>query len=145
MSITHSHIPLAYRILFLYFEPFAAFFGTFITFFSPSTYLSSLSPTAKYSRDTFPIYAQLSGHLLLFSWIQGVVLRSTSSVEVWKGCLFGMFMCDVLHLYGSCVGIGRKRILDLKTWRGEEWVAMVMTVVPAAMRLAFCFGIGIGR
>ncbi|KAL9027228.1 MAG: hypothetical protein Q9196_004216 [Gyalolechia fulgens] len=145
MPVSHAHIALPYRFLFLYLEPAAAFFGSYITLAAPAAYLSSLSLTAKYSPDTFPVYAQLTGHLLLFSWIQAVVLRATSSVEIWKGLLFGMFLCDLLHFYGSCVGIGRKRIFDLKAWRLEEWVAMVMTVVPAAMRLAFCLEVGVGK
>jgi len=43
-SVSHTNIPLPYRVLFLYFEPAAAFFGTCINVFAPSPYLLSLSP-----------------------------------------------------------------------------------------------------
>ncbi|KAL8726356.1 MAG: hypothetical protein Q9166_006763 [cf. Caloplaca sp. 2 TL-2023] len=102
-STSHTHIALPYRLAFLYIEPIAAFFGTLTTLFYPKAYLHSLSPTATYSPLSYPIYAQIAGHDLLFSWLQAVLLRSTSSVKIWKIVLFGILMCDVLHLYGSCV------------------------------------------
>ncbi|KAL9603272.1 MAG: hypothetical protein Q9219_001294 [cf. Caloplaca sp. 3 TL-2023] len=142
---THTHIPLPYRFLFLYFEPIAAFSGALLTFFTPASYLLTLSPTAKYTSDTFPIYAQMTGHLILFAWLQLYLLRATSSVKLWKIVLFGMFMCDVVHVYSSCVGLGPERIYDLKVWRIEEWVSLVTTGVVAVMRLAFCLGVGVGQ
>jgi len=80
--VSHSHFPLPYRVLFLYFEPVAALFGTCINVFSPSPYLLSLSPRATYSPLTYPVYAQLAGHLLLFAWLQVVLLRSTAFVTI---------------------------------------------------------------
>jgi len=81
-SVISSHIPLPYRVLFLYFEPVAALFGTCINLVLPAPYLLSLSPRATYSHLTYPIYAQLAGHLLLFAWLQAVFLRSTASVKI---------------------------------------------------------------
>ncbi|KAL8736878.1 MAG: hypothetical protein Q9181_002244 [Wetmoreana brouardii] len=145
---SHAHISLPYRLLFLYFEPFAAFGGTYITLTSPSTYLLSLSPSANattYSSLTYPIYAQLAGHLLLFSWLQAVLLRATASVKIWKIVLFGILLCDALHLYGNYVGLGAEVFWDPRQWRKEDWVTLVMTWGPAAMRAAFCLGVGVGE
>ena len=46
-----THVPLPYRLIFLYIEPFAAFFGVYITLTHPFAYLQSLSPLA--TPDTF--------------------------------------------------------------------------------------------
>ena len=141
----HTHIALPYRFLFLYFEPFAAFFGALINLTSPGPYLLSLSPDATYSPLTYPIYAQLAGHLLLFSWVQAVVLRSTSSIKIWKSVLLGILACDALHLYGNYVGMGADAFFDPRMWRLEDWVTLSMTYGPAAIRVAFCLGIGVGK
>ncbi|KAL8901077.1 MAG: hypothetical protein Q9192_000740 [Flavoplaca navasiana] len=142
---SHVHIALPYRILFLYIEPLAALFGTYTNLFQPEPYLLSLSPNAVYSSLTYPIYAQIAGHDLLFSWLQAVLLRSTSSVKIWKIVLFGMLMCDVLHLYGSYVVLGAEGFFNPETWRWEEWITFVMTYGPGLLRAAFCLGIGVGK
>ena len=142
---SQSHIALPYRILFLYIEPLAALFGTYTTLFHPEPYLLSLSPTATYSSLTYPVYAQIAGHDLLFSWLQAVLLRSTSSVRIWKIVLFGILMCDVLHLYGSYVVLGPESFFDPRTWRWEEWITFVMTYGPGLLRAAFCLEIGVSQ
>ncbi|KAI4103873.1 MAG: hypothetical protein L6R37_003598 [Teloschistes peruensis] len=148
MASSHGHIALPYRIMFLYFEPLAAFFGTYVNLTQPSSYLQSLSPSATsttYSPLTYPVYAQIAGHLLLFSWLQAVLLRSNASVQTWKIVLFGILMCDILHLYGDYVGLGATAFFDPRLWRWEEWVTFVMTYGPGAMRIAFCLEIGVGE
>lgn len=148
MSSSHAHIALPYRIMFLYIEPLAAFFGTYVNLTDPTSYLLSLAPSATsttYSPLTYPIYAQIAGHLLLFSWLQAVLLRSTDSLQTWKIVLFGIFMCDTLHLYGNYVGMGATAFLDPRLWRWEDWITLGMTYGPGAMRLTFCLGIGVGN
>lgn len=143
-----SPIPLPYRLLFLYIEPFSALLGTYINLVSPPTYLLSLSPTATtstYSSLTYPIYAQLAGHLLLFAWLQAVLLRSTNDLKVWKTVLAGMVLCDLLHLWGSAQVLGWSGFVNPTTWRWEEWVNFVMLYGPGGMRIAFCMGVGLGK
>ena len=142
---TESPIAFAYRFLFLYIEPLGAFFGTIVNIFDPLRYLQSLSPTATastYSPLTQPIYDQLAGHLLFFSWSQAFVLRSTDDVRVWKGILFGMFLCDVLHLFASYRVLGHEVFFNPSLWRWEEWVNFIMLYGPGGLRLAFCAGLG---
>lgn len=143
---TKHPIPTLYRFLFLYFEPACAFFGAVINIFDPLRYLQSLSPTATastYSSLTQPIYDQLAAHLLFFSWSQAVVLRSTEDVKVWKTLLFGMFLCDVLHLFASFRILGPRVFLSPSLWRWEEWVNFIMLYGPGGLRLAFCAGVGV--
>jgi len=145
---TEPSIPFPYRFLFLYLEPAAAFFGTIITIVDPLQYLQSLSPTAtvsSYSPLTRPIYDQLAAHLLFFSWSQAVVLRSTHDMTVWKMLLFGMFLCDILHLFASYRILGPEIFFSPSRWRWEEWVNFVMLYGPGGLRLAFCAGVGVRR
>ncbi|KAL8996262.1 MAG: hypothetical protein Q9169_004193 [Polycauliona sp. 2 TL-2023] len=144
-STSRAHIAIPYRILFLYIEPLAALLGTYTNLFQPEPYLLSLSPKATYSSLTYPVYAQIAGHDLLFSWLQAVLLRQTSSVKIWKTVLFGMLMCDILHLYGSYVILGAEGFFDPRTWRWEEWITFVMTYGPGLLRAAFCLEIGVGK
>lgn len=139
-----SQIPLIYRFLFLYFEPFAALLGTYITLADPLQYLQSLSPLARvFDPLTTPIYDQLAAHLLRFAWSQAVVLRITHDLRVWKYVLFGMFLCDVLHLWGSYRILGPEVFFNPVEWRWEEWVNFVMLYGPGSLRLAFCLGVGL--
>ena len=143
-----SSIPFLYRFVFLYLEPAGAFFGTIINILDPLRYLQSLSPTATasaYTPLTQPIYDQLAAHLLFFSWSQAVVLRSTGNMRVWKALLFGMFLCDILHLFASYRILGPKVFFSPSLWRWEEWVNFIMLYGPGGLRLAFCVEIGVRK
>lgn len=143
-----SSISFPYRFLFLYLEPAGAFLGTIINILDPVRYLQSLSPTATasaYSPLTQPIYDQLAAHLLFFSWSQAFVLRSTNDIRVWKVLLFGMILCDVLHLFASYRILGPKVFFNPRLWRWEEWLNFIMLYGPGGLRLAFCAGIGVRR
>lgn len=145
---TEPPIPFLYRLLFLYLEPAGAFFGTAVNILDPLRYLQSLSPTATaaaYSPLAQPIYDQLAAHLLFFSWSQAVVLRSTGDIRVWKALLFGMFLCDVLHLFASYRVLGPEVFFSPSLWRWEEWVNFIMLYGPGGLRLAFCAGVGVRR
>ncbi len=144
---TEPPIPFLYRLLFLYLEPAGAFFGTIVNIFDPLQYLQSLSPTATasdYSPLSQPIYDQLAAHLLYFSWSQAIVLRSTNDIKVWKALLFGMVLCDILHLFASYRVLGPEVFFSPSLWRWEEWVNFIMLYGPGGSRLAFCAGLGVG-
>ena len=143
-----SLIPFLYRFVFLYLEPAGAFFGAVVNILDPLRYLQSLSPTATasaYSPLTQPIYDQLAAHLIFFSWSQAYVLRSTDDIRAWKALLFGMFLCDIMHLFASYRILGPKVFFSPSLWRWEEWLNFVMLYGPGGLRLAFCAGIGVGR
>lgn len=140
--------PFLYRFLFLYLEPTGAFLGTIVNILDPLRYLQSLSPAAtasSFSPLTRPIYDQLAAHLLFFSWSQAFVLRSTNDIKVWKALLFGMFLCDILHLFASYRVLGPEVFFNPSLWRWEEWVNFIMLYGPGGLRLAFCAGVGVRR
>ncbi len=141
-------IPLAYRLLFLYFEPLAALCGVYLTLTQPAIYLSGYVPNmphTTYNPLIWPIFAQLAGLLTFFAWSQAVVLRVTADAKVWTAVLLGMVLCDVLHLYGMWSILGTEVFMDPRRWRLEEWINFVMLYGPGGMRLAFCAGVGLGE
>ena len=145
-TIMMDTIPLAYRLLFLYIEPLAAFFGVFVNLFDPIRYLQSLSPTATpsfYSPTFQPIFDQVAAHLVLFAWTQAAVLRSMDDILSWKRILFGMLLCDLVHLFASYRVLGPGVFFDQRRWRWEEWINLGILYRSRGLRLAFCLGIGL--
>lgn len=149
MPSANPRIPFfPYRFLFLYFEPFAAFAGALKVLLTPVAYLQVFSPTATsatYNRLEQPIYDQVAALLLLFAWCQAVVLRvAGDNVRVWAYILFGMFLCDCVHLASQYRILGWEVFVNPTKWRMEEWINFVMLYGPGSLRLAFCAGMGLG-
>ena len=146
--MTLPKVPFIYRLIFLYFEPLGAVFGAYITLTSPSVYLSSLSPhitSTTYLPLTRPIYDQIAAHLLLFAWCEGILLRFTHDVRLWKVLFSGILVCDVLHLYGQWGALGTEMFLNPAMWRWQDWVNFVTLYGQGALRIAFCARVGLGK
>jgi hypothetical protein len=140
-------IPLAYRIVFLYLDPFAALGGAISAHFFPSDYLVGMSPSATastYSPQTQVVFDQLAATYFLFAFNEAVVLRVTSELRVWKAILFGILLCDAIHLYGSGAAMGWDAFINPWLWRSADWVNLPMLYGLGVMRLAFLFEIGFG-
>ncbi len=72
----------------------------------PTSHSHNIIPLEK------PIYDQLAAHLFLFLWMQMVVLRSTSDIQVWERILLGMDLCDVAASLGVVQHPSGKSILQ---------------------------------
>ncbi len=143
---SRAEIPLVYRALFLYFEPLAAFGGAIQSHFLPLEFLSTflVAPPSAVSADYQIIFDQLAATYLLFAWNEAVVLRLTADLKIWKAIIFGILMCDLVHLYGSLGALGPEIFWNPALWRWQEWLNFSMLYVPGALRLSFLFGIGLG-
>jgi hypothetical protein len=140
-------IPLAYHTLFIFIEPTSAFIGALMLHFSPALYLNIVSPTAIYAPDYAPenqiIYDQLAATYILFAFIETVVLRSTKDLCVWRRVLASILICDVLHLWTSCVTAGWAVFWNPCLWRFYDWLNFATLWVPTAARVAFMTGFGL--
>lgn len=139
-----SSIPLPYRILLLYVEPLAAFYGAILCHFFPSYYLAGMSPFAPssfYTPYTQVIFDQLAACYVLFAFNEAIVLRSTSDRQVWKAVVLGILVCDCIHLYGTAGALGAT-FWDPRLWRMEDWANLGMLYGPGGMRVAFLMGVG---
>ncbi|KAF4344213.1 hypothetical protein FBEOM_1807 [Fusarium beomiforme] len=116
-----THIPLAYRALFLWFEPLAAFVGSFIIWFNPVKFLNTMDATAKFAPDNRVIYNQLAATYTLFAYNEAILLRTTKDLRIWRTVLFGILICDALHLYASWLAVPSV-FWNPAVWRWEDWV-----------------------
>ncbi|KAF2014712.1 hypothetical protein BU24DRAFT_423611 [Aaosphaeria arxii CBS 175.79] len=139
------HIPLLYRIMFLYFEPFSAFNGALLCHFRPANFLTTMSATATYSPSVQVIFDQVAACYILFAFNEAVVLRITKELRVWKTMILGMVLCDMLHIYGSWQALGTEVSLRPWLWRSEDALNMTILYGFLLLRLAFLAGIGLGK
>ena len=146
MAVDHSYIPFLYRFLFLYYEPFSAFGGSILCWFNPSQFLLVMAPTsmAVYAPSNQVIYDQLAATYMLFAFNEAVVLRLTDDLNVWKGIVAGILLCDLGHLWAA-YRIWGIVCFQPWLWRPEEWVNLGMIVVPGIIRVALLLDVGIGK
>ncbi|KAK2602088.1 hypothetical protein N8I77_008652 [Diaporthe amygdali] len=141
-------IAAAYRLLFLYAEPFAALYGALLAGRAPLKYLYLVSPEAPahYHPSLQVVLDQLAATYFLFAFNQAVVLRiADNNVRIWTAMLCGMLLCDMLHVNAAGNAQGWGTLLDPVGWRFEEYVVMVPTVGFAAARVAFLLGFGVAE
>ena len=144
MASNLPFIPFAYRILLLWFEPFAASNGAFLCLFYPDSFLRTFT-TLPYAPDSQVIYDQLAATYVLFAWNEAIVLRFSQDLRVWKAIILGILMCDVVHLYASWHALGTEVFLNPLLWRAEVWINHMLLYGPGAMRIAFLMEIGLGK
>ncbi|KAI3399331.1 hypothetical protein diail_7286 [Diaporthe ilicicola] len=147
-----SSIAAAYRLLFLYAEPFGALYGALLAGRAPLRFLYMVSPgggPAHYHPSLQVALDQLAATYFLFAFNEAVVLRvagdsdGRANVRVWSAMLCGMLLCDLLHLNAARNAMGWAALLDPAGWRLDDWVILVPTVGFAAARVAFLLGFGV--
>ena len=75
ISATAS-LPSIYRLILTTIEPLAALNGALLAFFTPQTYLSTMTrDAAAFRPDTRFLYTELGGAWLYFAFVEAVVLR----------------------------------------------------------------------
>jgi hypothetical protein len=140
-----SIIPLPYRLLFLYIEPFLALFGALLAHFDPAVYIRSMSPSAQPIASHQVIYDQLAGTYFLFAFNEAIVLRVVGDdVRIWKAMLLGILICDGLHLYGSWNALG-DGFWQPSTWRWEDWINLGSLWGQGAVRVLFLMDVGLKK
>jgi hypothetical protein len=107
----HRSIPWPYTLYFLYLDPLFAIFGTLLIIFNPVKFLTSTSPfplassiSIAISQPTIAPIIQLlltniAALYLLLALNEGLVLRASGEIRVWKAVLSSLVVADVGHLY----------------------------------------------
>ena len=139
-------IPLFYRIIFLYIEPIAVTSGALQSFFTPTKFIKFLQPTPiAVPQELQIIFSYLAATYFLLAWIEAVVLRCTSSPEVWTTIQLGILLSDAFHLYASVVALGLDRFCDPRKWRVEDRINLGLIAGNGMVRLMFVLGVGIDQ
>jgi hypothetical protein len=142
-----SDIPLFYRIVLLWYEPISSALGCYGTLLAKDTYLNSFIPSALTVRNPMQdmIFNQLGAAYFYVATSQGILLRYTSDVNVWKivnGCLLGW---DIILLYSLWDGGRTQGRLHPASWRSEDLSAIIPTVFMTVVRAAIVAGVGLRR
>jgi len=135
-----------YTVFFLYIEPLSTIIGAVYAYFLPSTYLSLTHPHSAPSHavptGTQVALAQLANLYFLFALNEGLVLRSTKDISVWRTLLFGLLVADLGHL-AACAALGSSKYWDVTGWNEMDWGNIAFVYVGAIMRCCFLTGIGV--
>ena len=141
-----SSIPLYYQSFFLWIEPLSALVGAYYAFFQQQTYLdlthAPSAPLAGISLSSQIVLNQLANLYLLFAINEGLVLRATSDLGVWRTLLLGLLVADFGHLYSVSL-VGPEIFWNVTRWNAMDWGNVGFVCVGACTRMAFLLGVGL--
>lgn len=142
-------LPLPYRLFFLLVEPCSALAGAYYAHFAQRTYLeltdaASLPVDAVIPRGGSIVLDQLANLYLFFALAEGLVLRSTADLRVWRALLLCMLVADAGHLYSVRAAGAPEIYWSVGRWNAIDWGNIPFVYLGASMRIAFLAGIGLG-
>ncbi|KAG9232460.1 hypothetical protein BJ875DRAFT_466758 [Amylocarpus encephaloides] len=155
-----SHIPLLYRIFFLYIDPLICLSGIYIFFTSPILYITNGTPTTiSHSHpdptvllNGFTDYLLTSlGSYALFVFAMQILLlhgfndAAAIKLRIWKRVQFGILLIDLGLLYGvwRADPAGFWKVAE---WDQGDWTNNGILGFVALTRTAFLVGLGgVGR
>jgi len=149
MSPPAFRLPAIYALFFLTIEPISALVGAYFAHYQQHDYLSMTHASSHQVHQTIPLstsiaLSQLANLYLLFALNEGLVLRSTSDLRVWRTVLLGLLIADFGHLY-SVKALGGELYWRFWEWNAMAWGNVGFVYVGACMRMAFLGGVGLGR
>lgn len=136
------HIPMIFKLFFLYIEPMSALVGAYYSANESQTYLelshAPTAPTDGIPTSTTIVLNQLSNLYFLFALNEAFVLRATKDVKVWCALLFCLLIADVGHLF-SVRALGRQIYWDVASWNAIDWGNIGFVYLGAVMRISFLY------
>jgi hypothetical protein len=98
--------------------------------------------TARYAAESQIVYDQLAASYLFFAVVEGLVLRTTRELRVWRAVVFALLLCDTGHLYAAWLEMGTQNMIYAWNWRGQDAATMMSFILPVVLRVAFLLNIG---
>lgn len=151
-----AHIPLFYRILFLYIDPLICLSGIYLMFFDHATFIQNGVPSSLSSKITSisrinPITEHLITSIGLYSVcifaLQVLLMHQFKdapnglNVRLWRIVMFSILLIDVGLLYNGYAA-SPKAFLDLGSWTSGDWGNNGIIAALAVFRTAFLLGVG---
>jgi hypothetical protein len=139
-----------YKLFFLWIEPASTIIGAYFAHFRPVVYLQLTHiASAPVSEVSLPIstqvsLSQLANLYFLFAVNEGLVLRATSDLRVWRTLLFGLLIADFGHLL-SVYPLGIGIYYRFWKWNAIDWGNIGFVYVGALTRLSFLCGWGVTK
>jgi hypothetical protein len=152
-----ANIPFLYRIYFQTIDPLLALSGSYLALSNGPKYIHSVAPASILPKPSNPssrspssttttsietlLLHQISALYLYIALVSALVLRTTTEIPVWNALETSFAVCDVGHLAGMWYAMGTREFLDVRKWRGEEWVNLGILWGGLALRVAFLVGV----
>ncbi|PNS20108.1 Tryprostatin B 6-hydroxylase [Sphaceloma murrayae] len=145
-SAASTHLPLIYRLFFLYIEPVATAVGAYYAQFDQTAYLSMTVPSLTSnllgpSKVESIVLTQLANMYFVFALNEALVLRATSSRQVWRTLLLSLLIADLGHVY-SVHTMGLATYWRFWEWNAMYWGNLGFVYVGALLRTCFLLDVG---
>jgi len=143
-----EQIPLAYRLMFHYFEPTMTALGAIQALVAPSslirTTLRSIhADPAITSSALAPLMTHTAGSWALLVFHDAVTLRVLAAdPRVWRLVLGASFLSDVGYTTGLVQSMGVADFFDATAWDVERALVIISTVAPMLFKVCFVLGVG---
>lgn len=135
-------VPLLYRAVFTYVDPIVAFVTGYLVLFHRDVMLGALSPLMLPRPVVFdPVLWQLAGGYWIVTIMQGVMLRYSNDLGVWKISNFAIMVMDLLICGSMWEMRGPPHNLALGM-SPMDWSNALGAGGFAVLRLAFILEIG---
>ena len=157
-STTVDPTPIGYKVLFLYFNPFASAIATVLAAL-PSTYLSVLSSIKiRFSQDdsfnftqatvladevTVALY-QLANMSLMFTLMEHFILKHSRTRKTWR-TVHSVFVMIDAGLFASLTPIGPGVVWRVTDWNSVAWIGIGTLWFCAVVRMAYLLEIGFDK
>ncbi|EME44669.1 hypothetical protein DOTSEDRAFT_172972 [Dothistroma septosporum NZE10] len=148
MSPSRSNIPPFYRLWFTTVDPALWLFGAFTTLTKPASVLNALAPdhAGSFSPGVPPIaflLQQSAGARMMCAFTDIFLLRRTNEVPVWKTQQASILCYNLVSLGSMLWSWKQQGRLSLDVLGSGDLIHFASVVVLAAIRAAFCAGIGL--
>ncbi|KAF6811538.1 hypothetical protein CSOJ01_05671 [Colletotrichum sojae] len=142
-----TRIPAVYKAVFLYWDPPCSLWGAYMSFFARDymldTYFLGTRPARDGAHDL--LLYQGGGAMVSNAILNGVLLRYTDDVGVWKLVQAGILAIDLALLAGVYEVFGAQGRLSPWMWQPADWVGIVITVSVTIARVSFIAGLGLEK
>ncbi|KAE9365464.1 hypothetical protein N431DRAFT_420643 [Stipitochalara longipes BDJ] len=143
--MANSHIPLFYRVFFLYIDPLFCLSGIYLCLFDHAAYLELGVPRALTRHSASP----LTSHLItvLGAWsvsifaLQTLLLQQYRDVKLWKIFMFAILLTDLGMVY-AVYEADPVMATSVSKWESGEWTNHGILGLVIVMRTAFLLGVG---
>lgn len=143
--MANSHIPLFYRIFFLYVDPLFCLSGVYLCFFDHETYLEMGVPRifANLTHSPLPHYliTVLGAWSLSIFALQTLLLQQYRDVKLWKIFMLAILLTDLGMVY-AVYQADPVMAVSVSNWEKGEWTNHGILGMVIAVRTAFLLGIG---
>ena len=144
ISATAS-LPALYRHTLTTIEPLFALNGAVLAFFTPQTYLSTMTrDSALLTPNTTFLYTEIGGAWLYFAFVEAVVLRQFDDLRLWRMLCWAMLLSDAAYCVSVAQALGGWGAwMALSDWTVSDHAVFWSTVPVALVRLLVVLGVGV--